>query len=147
MRWMKSMQRFSLSWNANCTIESHPLITHHAISTACDTMVSCYFVRLGHTVNIYSFFAHARCVLCSWYIAPWWKTHIACSYVLKLSSNKSRYHALTILQMCSELCISTINTVFFWDNIFKRLKCWRFVCLLSDYGWCDGTSHCIDIPY
>lgn len=59
------------------------------------------------------FFAHARYMLCSCCIAPWWKTCIAYNSVLKLSSNKSRYYAVTTVNVCFELCILSINTVFF----------------------------------
>lgn len=77
-------------------------------------MVSCYFVCLGHAIKqLHLFFAHARYMLCSCCIAPWWKTCIAYNSVLKLSSNKSRYHAVTTVNVCFELCILSINTVFF----------------------------------
>lgn len=106
MKWMKSMQRFSLSWNANCRIERHLLITQPRYIN------STWFNMLRPHCQQLHLFAHATYVLCSCCIAPCWKTHIAYSSVLKLSSNKSRYHAVTTVNVCSELCILSINTVF-----------------------------------
>lgn len=119
MKWMKSMQRFSLTWNANCRIESHLLITQPCYSNSMRSSGFTLFCMLRPHCQQLHLFAHARYVLCSYCIAPWWKTHIAFCSVLKLSFNKSRYHAVTTVNVCSGLCILSINTVFF-EIVFSR---------------------------
>lgn len=68
-------------------------------------------VGLDQTVNSYTFL-HMPDKCCVLAVLRLGGRHSASSSVLKLSSNESRYHAVTTVNVCSALCILSINTVF-----------------------------------